>query len=257
MKRSRSLAQIAYYPKFEAAKRRRIASRARASAQPVRAYQKSMVPLASRGYRFNRRELKEQTTGATSYQVNTTGSFTLLACPVPGTDMDDRIGRKVLLKSFYIRGYVATEWADTSCAVDANLSVQAQQCRMIVFFDLQPNGSAPAVTDLLTGASSVAMLNLNNRDRFKVLVDKQFVLGPVGIDVDANTVNAVAVAPQIVGIKKYKDINQEMIFNAGSAGNIADVNSGALYMFWIGDQTAGTSTDARATLTTRVRFADS
>lgn len=239
-----------YPEKYQAAlKRRRLNA-------PKRTYANSLVPLASRGYRFNSTELKEATTAATSYQINTTGSFTLLAAPVPGTDMTNRIGRKVVLKNFYIRGYLATEWADTGPNVDSNLVVQAQMARMIVFVDQQPNGAAPAVTDLLTAASSVAMLNLNNRDRFKILVDKQYVLGPIGIDVDANTVNAVAVAPQIIGVKKWKPCNVEMIFNTGSAGTIADVTSGALYMFWIGDQVAGTNTDARATLTTRVRFAD-
>ena len=98
------------------------------------------------------------------------------------------------------------------------------------------------------------MLNPNNRDRFKVLWDKQVAIGPMGISATANV--GFSCPPQSVAIKKFMPLKMEMIFNSGSAGTIADVVSGALYLVSIGNQAASVSADCSAILSTRVRFAD-
>jgi len=186
-----------------------------------------------------------------TYQVNTSGSFTLLANPTLGSDFNNRIGRKVLLKSLYVRGRIGTEPALSG--VEA--IVPAQQARMILFVDLQPNGAAPAVTDLLVEALPTSQLNLNNRDRFMILCDKQYCFDPYYLVTSTATQTLASCNRQIYNIKKYKKLNQEMIFNGTNGGTIADITSGALYMFWIGNK-AASATDANAVLSTRVRYVD-
>lgn len=209
---------------------------------------------ATRGYRLNRFERKVADIAPGVVAVNKTGSFSLLACPVPGTDMTNRIGRKVLLKTVYIKGSIEPNWAANP--LPTTVTIPSQEVRMILFVDYQPNGAAPATTDLLTHAESNAHLNLNNRDRFKVLADKVWELGPITAVTTAQSAVLNACGNQIFKVKLFKRINVEMVFNAGSAGSIADVQTGALYMFWIGSTAASATFAASAGLASRVRFVD-
>lgn len=196
-------------------------------------------------------EKKAIDTDATQ-QVNTTGAFTLINPIVPGTDFMNRIGRKIRVKSVYLRGFISTE---ASIAPTTGINTSVQQARLIVFVDLQPNGATPATTDLLTVASTAGHLNLNNRDRFKILIDKYFVFDPIIYNTTA-TQSVATASRQIWSIKKFKKIEVETIFNAGTAGTIADINSGALYVFTIGSQAAGADTDINSGVLARVRFTD-
>lgn len=184
-----------------------------------------------------------------THAVNTTGDFTLLNGCVQGSDYTNRIGRKIVMKSLYIRGYTCPE----PSTAGAGGSV-AQQARMIIFMDNQPNGAAPAVTDLLNTATSTSQLNLNNRDRFKILRDQTFVLSPQ--QYSAANVLAATGSPAVADVNCYAKLRHETIFNAGNAGTIGDINSGALYMFWIGSNSSGVGTDAVAVVSARVRFLD-
>ena len=213
------------------------------------------APLATRGFRFPARpgERKAIDVGVATYNIHTTGSFTLLNGSVQGTDFNNRIGRKIICKSVFIRGWVGAEVATAALAAGSNESL-VQQWRMIIFIDMQPNASAPSVTDLLVSADPTSQLNLNNRDRFMVVKDKTFM--------GQNFGKAFTAATGIMGsdnsarnVKVFKSLNLETIYNSGNAGTIADINSGALYMFWIGTRASGT-TDGNAILSTRVRFID-
>lgn len=188
--------------------------------------------------------------GASTYQVNLGGSFTLLNGTQLGSDYTNRIGRKIYMKSLYIRGFVAPELAIN---IPTGVISLGQQARMIIFIDNQPNGATPAVTDLLVSASPASQLNLNNRDRFAVLRDETFEFSPM---TTTNTPAFTAVSGELVkSVNKYLKINKETIYNAGNAGAIGDINSGALYMFWIGSF-AGPGSDINAVVSTRLRFVD-
>lgn len=196
-------------------------------------------------------ELKAYDIAVATYQCNTTGSFTLLCVPQLGTDYTNRIGRKINLRSVYIRGQIFTELGTVPSAG----SQGSQFGRMIIFYDKQPNGAAPAVTDLLVSASPSAQLNLNNRDRFEILADKTWVFDPYFFSTTA-TQSYGSASRQIYAIKKYKKLGNRDVIFGGNAGTIADINTGALYMFFIGDQAAA-GDDLNAIVSTRVRFDDS
>lgn len=214
--------------------------------------------VATRGFRpnygqYNRNfnkyfpEKKVSDIAVATYQVNTTGVFTLLHNPALGSDYTNRIGRKTLVKSIYIRGRVLLEGSSPLGASSSN----SQQARMIIFWDLQPNGLAPAVTDLLNTADPASQLNLNNRDRFRIVKDKVYVF-----DAFFYSGTYAAWNRAIHPVKCYKKLNSEVIFNGTNGGTIADINTGALYMFWIGSVAAGAAVDTNAIVSTRVRFDD-
>lgn len=211
---------------------------------------------ATRGFAGNygssRAEKKVSDIAVGTVQVNTTGAFNLLHIPVLGTDYTARIGRKTLIKSVYIRGRVTHEATNAQQVV---ASVQPQHVRMILFVDKQPNGAAPAVTDVLNTAEPASQLNLNNRDRFMILKDKNWWLGSYYLNNTNGTSAAMCDRGGYV-FKVFKKCGIETIFNGTNGGTIADINSGALFMFWIGSTAAGANSDANAQLSTRVRFID-
>jgi len=222
-------------------------------APPTRVYNNSVVPLASRGYTPNTEELKVFDTVLSAYQMNTTGTITPVFIPQLGSDMNQRIGRKCVLKSVYLRGYSFIQGA-FSDPIASGVSAPVQLNRLMFVWDTQPNGAVPAMTDILTTSSSASQLNINNRDRFKILMDKQWIQGPFIY----NTGATVAVAEgQNVGtpLKKYKRLNLETIFGSTSTGAIADITSGALLVVTIGSLATSTN-DSEARFTVRVRYSD-
>lgn len=244
MKRSRSAAEIA--GRRQAAKRLR-ASRGNA---PIRAYSSSMVPMASRGYRPNSIEKKVVDQAVGTLTVDTTGGFTLVNLATLGSDMTNRIGRKINIKSLYVRGLIGSNLGFTPAAAFGT----TQQVRMIILFDCQPNGGAPAVLDLLNTASPASQLNLNNRDRFKIIHDKTWTFGPFVYSTASNYIGIGG--SQVAQIKKYKKLNLETVFNSTNGGTIADISSGALYVFFIGSKAASATLASSVILSTRVRFID-
>lgn len=88
---------------------------------------------------------------------------------VQGDADTTRDGNTIHLKALQVKGY----WADTAAAV----------CRLILLIDHQPNGAAPAVTDVLSAATVSSGYNHNlvvgsGGSRFKILSDKRANLVP-------------------------------------------------------------------------------
>lgn len=196
-------------------------------------------------------ESKVSDIDTTTINISTTGSFTLLHVPVPGSDMTQRIGRKTWIKNTYIRGRVQTEAAGQTAAT--TIQTTAHHARLIVFVDKQPNGATPAVTDLLKEALPESQLNLNNRDRFSILRDQCYVFDPYA---NNSGVGGSSESNQVALVKEFVKVKQECIFNSNTDGDIDNINSGALFMFWIGSGTAGTNTDDNAIVSVRTRYLD-
>lgn len=232
---------------------RRNSRRTSKNSRVVKRYRKS--PVGPYGYRtpVGKFEKKVYDVDATTIQVNTTGDVRLLCVPVLGTDFTQRIGRRIRIRSVYIRGFICPESAQTAITTGGNETL-AQQGRMILVLDRQPNATVMTIAQLLKQAFSFSQLNLDNRDRFKVIADKTFQF--------QNSTKAAQASPTLIGtygsnyrIKLFKKLNIPVQFNSTNGGTIADISSNALYMVWIGSQAAGT-TDLNASLTTRVRFDD-
>lgn len=196
------------------------------------------------------KERKVADVDAQNAEISTNGNFDLLCAPTPGTGMDNRIGRKICIRSVYLRGFIQSRLAD---ALGSDSVAPTNLVRVILFWDKQPAGAAPAITDLLKESSPVSQLNLNNRDRFVIVKDKNYFIGPITCD---NTHSELWAGGNLgYPFKIYKRLKKEVVFNAGSAGTIADINSGALYLFTLGNRNSGLTT-AYCTYTSRVRFDD-
>lgn len=180
-------------------------------------------------------------TVAAAYGMSTTGSVTLMNGVATGTDFTNRIGRKVVWKSFLIQG----------CSIPQSLTATIQNLgRAMLVYDSQPNGALPAITDVLLQATSTSPLNLNNRDRFKVLWDKRVTNGHL------NTIPATSVGygdENIKEMRKYRKISCETTFD-GTAATIADIQTGSIFLLTIGTADIGTAYNLQANV--RLRFQD-
>lgn len=175
-------------------------------------------------------------TAEATYIADTTGTVTLLNGVATGTDFTNRIGRKVCWKSILIQGYISPE----------TVAQGPTLCRVMLVYDSQPNGALPAITDVLLTSSATAPMQLNNRDRFKILWDKRIVLGLV------SNVATTSVADRTVAeVRKYKKINLDTIYD-GTTNAIADVQSGSIFMLTVG----ATANGGLLAVTIRCRFVD-
>jgi len=173
-----------------------------------------------------------------NYALDTTGTVALLNGVATGTDFTNRIGRKVCWKSIVITGVCES----TNATAAVNLG------RVMIIYDSQPNGALPVGTDVLLTASALSPMNLNNRDRFRVIMDKYLTFGieerGAGTSVADKTVNMV---------HKYKKITYETIFD-GTAATIADIQSGSIFILTVGTTAAALGHIMSAQI--RLRFTD-
>lgn len=169
-------------------------------------------------------------------QTVANGLILLNGC-AQGTDAVQHIGRQITMKSLYwmLQGALAPTTTGT-CSV-----------RMVIVYDKEAEGAAPTVaagvqTDIFNQDNIEAQMNLNNRDRFVVLVDE--VIECIGTG-----------GPQAFMRKGYRKIQLPVVFNASAAATVAAINTGSVYaIIW----NSGTLAVANGTcnLQTRIRFED-
>lgn len=210
---------------------------------------------STRGFRdhygFNKRSITKEkkffdTVVAGQTISSAAGNFNPFFLPALGTEYNQRIGRKCVAKSMYIRGRI--QIATTAPIITA--AVGTQQNRFIVFMDMQPNGVVPALTDLLTTADPSSQLNPNNRDRFRVIKDKYYSFDPF---VYNSATGTGALNRTIYDMKIYKKLNCEVIFNQNTTSTINAIATCAIYYFFLGS----INNASEFTINTRVRYDDS
>lgn len=138
---------------------------------------------------------------------------TLLNGIAPGSDATSRIGRKVTIKSLLLRW--TTGFTAAANAPDADGGFNT---RILVVYDKQPNANTAAITDVLKEDFFSSVTNLDNRDRFVILMDK--ITPPASMGGDLQTSG-----------KKFIRLNNEEVFNAGTAGTIGDITTGSILLF--------------------------
>ncbi|AUM61808.1 capsid [uncultured virus] len=188
------------------------------------------------------RELKfiDVTIGNTN--VTNTGTVSLLNGVAQGTDFTNRIGRKIIMTSIL--------W-NFELHPNPNASNPlGETIRNMIIYDAQPNsGSFPVATDILAAATPTSPMNLNNRDRFKVIFDKRITMHPCTYDV---VPNLSAGAPVVKFMSKYKKCKLDVIFS-GTGNTLGSIQTGSLIHLVLTD---GNQTST-LNQTTRIRFFDS
>jgi len=163
-----------------------------------------------------------------------TASAGVLLNPIAqGTTASTRIGRRLKMTSMFLRWYVTL----------APTTTGATPVRLIIVYDAQSNGAAPAITDILLTDEISSPNNLSNSRRFKVLVDEQReCIGTSG--------------PQSFMAERFVKLDKLVEYNTDAGATVAAITSGAVYAFVY---QAGSLATANATgvFYSRIRFVDS
>lgn len=207
------------------------------------------APLATRGfsgYRYGagRAELKYIDVTATNSFALAAGITIPINLMAQGTDINQRVGRKVCMKSVYINmNFFPTN------VISAN-AAQGVFGKCALIYDSQPNGgaSAAAVTDIYATADPNSPLNLNNRDRFKVIWTKLWTVSSYNFDA---TPKIIAGAPQNCFRNGYRKLRHDVIFN-GTGATIGNIATGSLLLVVLCDN----NNNAMYDYYTRVRYSD-
>lgn len=183
----------------------------------------------------NSGELKnlDVTSTALIVAAQTTATILLLNGVAQGTTATTRLGRRITMKSLYVRFNAAL----------AATTAGNSPIRLLIVYDKQANTNAPAANDVLVADAIVNPNNLSNSRRFVTLMDWLATdgLGTAG--------------PGSAHHVFYKKMNLEVAFNTGSAGTIGDIQSGSVYL--LAYQNGGLITAAPTqAFYSRIRFSD-
>lgn len=159
-----------------------------------------------------------------------------------GSSFFNRIGRKVRNHSIFIEMWAAPN--------GTNAQTDVAYHRFLVVYDRQSNGATPSITDVLqdvdqsnnlTSGTSLATahLNMNNRERFVVLMDERKVLPPIASSAPYFT-SPVVTTEDTFKIKRFIPLKMlETHYKADSSPSvIGDVATGALIFIALSDKAA-------------------
>lgn len=123
--------------------------------------------------RMREKKQKYESSGTPSVGVNDAGTITLLNETNQGDDDTNRDGSAIYLDNIQLNGYFSP-----GAPADPPF---ATVCRVMIFIDRQPNGSAIAPADLLEGTGSAMAVNRfvdaqQASKRIRVLRDKKYVI---------------------------------------------------------------------------------
>lgn len=205
-------------------------------------------------YRIKRRRTERPSTSLTSYparrpysgelkvqeeiidcNVNSGGAIFSVCEPARGTDVSDRIGRELIMKSIQM---CFTSYSVNGTGIDQNH-------RILLVYDKNPMGATPAITDVIDAITPWAFRNLSNRNRFIVLFDQMYSVG----NDDPSLQNGGE--PRLVDRKFYKKVNLKSVYNA-----LDQLQEGGLFCMILGSVVAGANAGSLIGRV-RVRFIDS
>lgn len=192
-----------------------------------KSYRRQGLAPTYRGYnprQFSRGEWKFVDTTISTTNLNTSTAVLLLNGLAPGTSASTRVGNKVMMRSIQL---------NVTARVIAGTGVD-QVVRWGVVLDRQANGAAPTYVGIMSTNNVWGFRNLENRKRFKLLIDKQHLL------------NATAEPGSGRHYKIYMKFRRPIIveFNNGVAGTIADIISNSLYLYGCGTEAVGSTASA-------------
>lgn len=144
--------------------------------------------------------------------------------PIPGTGIDNRIGRRVAVHSLKIRGEI--EIPNVNDAAVGTQACAAILCRLIIVLDKQTNGAQMNSQNLIdSGAGNLAwdMFQATAQfGRFRILKDKRIKLQNPNFGSDLTVYDRCGLSYPFEYIFKFRKPIL-VHFNATGGGTIADI----------------------------------
>lgn len=185
--------------------------------------------------------------------VGNTGGLLLLNGLSQGTSSITRIGQQVTWKSFHLKFYLDGRSINSSTP---NTYDWTSHVRIMVIWDVQPNGATPIASDVLDNAATsvalVSSLNKANGARFRILFDRRYHVQHTWY---TTTPTLTLGQPGSIYDEVYLKMNQITHYANTSTGLVSDIKTGALWLMAISD-TATADEQPYFTFYTRLRYTD-
>ena len=166
---------------------------------------------------------------------------------VQGVDENERIGRKVTIRSVHFRGTINNNLATATNTIKNSV-------RIIVYWDKQANGASAAVADILEDVTALngynSFRNLANSGRFRILYDvRKALIMPAVAQTAAGTFSTY-ISQWTWAFNKEVMIPVEFSGTTGAIGEIRSSNIGVLAI------SADSDSVPQVNYTCRIRFSD-
>jgi len=208
----------------------------------ARGYQKAKAAVRNRAPRIkgaitaSAQELKYVDTAISQFCLAAGGVVTPINLLAVGDDNTTRDGRQACFKSVQLKLRVFNA-----------VGGAAQKARVMLVWDNAVNsGAVPTMTTILTADSDAGFPNIDNAQRFTILFDSAYALGP-----NVTTATQAQADSVIYDCSFYKRLNCVTQYS-GTTAAIGSVQNGALYLVTTGSAGSG----ATCVGATRCRFTD-
>lgn len=251
-----------YYQKRQQGIQKRLGQGARTkwrgyAYQPRRQFvPRTMGPFAVSESKYFDTEVSATAIAESTNWTGTELSSGNIAIPQEGSDIDNRIGRKIAVYKVTIRGVIVTTPVDDI----ATSAIPCPATRLILFVDQQTNGAAAQGEDLMTAPTNAtaamafsSLQNIANLGRFRVLRDITLRGGmPANIQDSGTTVSATV---NDVPFKITYRFKKPLVvrFNSTNGGTIGDVVDNSIHLI---GQKSGTGFVSNISYRTRCYYKD-
>jgi len=156
-----------------------------------------------------------------------TANMNTLFCPEPGTGVSERIGKKVKLLGFRIRGHIYND----PFAV-AGMGLDGALVRLLLVQDMQTNATQcqgeDVMNNIVTTVEGIpnSFQNKNNFGRFRVIKDKIFKFDDYGVTASTWVSSQIRYFKWNIKFKEPITVN----FNAGVGGTVADIVDNSFHL---------------------------
>lgn len=229
--------------------------------KPFRApRRRNVIPglLRTRGEEKKVLLTSQGTSGSAYLALNSTGTIQALNLIQVGSSMFNRIGRRIEMISVRLS-------ASLEALAVTRLSNQ-DPARIIIVYDRQTNGAYPAITDVLQDTDQLANntttqfsgINMNNRERFVVLMDHRFYLPQInntaGVLSGAYPTDSVWTKHYLTEFRKLGKLTTHYKADSNPAV-IGDISTGGLFIISLAGNAAGTE-NFRMPWNVRLKYVD-
>lgn len=191
--------------------------------------------------------------------TNTNASSFVLNLVRSGTGYYQRVGSKIAMKSLRLRFSVHSVATPAATTAD----VQANYLRMVVVYDNSPNSGSIPTFDTIFGSTlqdgteasgQLDTLRYDNTSRFTVLRDRVIDVNPAAI----TTAGTTNIMTSLTHVDDFIPLKGLMAHFSGDSTpmTIADIQSGALYVFFRSNFQSGVTYNYIADSQVRLRYFD-
>ncbi len=185
----------------------------------------------------------------TTWATKNPSSTNCLAAVEAGAGEKLRTGRKIFIKSLFVRGEIEVPFAKA-----ATNPHETQQVRICLVLDTQTNNAEMAATDVMEASTKnyLSFRKLENTQRFKVLWDRTFTLGPLGMNEGATNAFARGGNKRVFKIMKTFKTSISVQYNAtASPPTVAQITDNSFHIIGVAN-----TTTVILSYATRIRFRD-